>query len=63
MNFKRDWPAYLLAATIGAVFGVQGVSYALAKDKKDGLEKRRKKPGPYMAKQLEEFTKLVETDK
>jgi hypothetical protein len=32
-------------------------------DKKDGLEKRRKKPGPYMAKQLEEFTKLVETDK
>lgn len=32
-------------------------------DRKDGLEKRRKKPGPHMAKQLEEFVKLVETDK
>jgi topoisomerase IV subunit A len=32
-------------------------------DKKTDLEKRRKKPGPYMAKQLEEFAKLVETDK
>lgn len=32
-------------------------------DKKTGLEGRRKKPGPFMAKQLEEFTKLVDVDK
>lgn len=32
-------------------------------EKKSDLEKRRKKPGQYMAKQLELFAKLVDTDK
>jgi DNA gyrase/topoisomerase IV subunit A len=32
-------------------------------EKKSGLEGRRKKPGPHMAKQLDEFMKLVDTDK
>jgi DNA gyrase/topoisomerase IV subunit A len=31
--------------------------------KKNDLEKRRKKPGPYMAKQLDDFAKLIPTDK